>query len=105
MYAIIRTGGKQYRVAPGETLRIERLEQPVGSVVEFDQVLAVRDDGGLRAGAAVVPARVRATVTGHGRHRKVLVFKYKKTNQYKITRGHRQHFTTVRIDEIVLGSN
>jgi large subunit ribosomal protein L21 len=104
VYVIIRTGGKQYRVTPGETLRVERLEQPVGSVVEFP-VLAVRDDSGLRAGAALAPARVRATVTGHGRHRKVLVFKYKKTNQYKITRGHRQHFTTVRIDEIVPGGN
>lgn len=102
MYAIIRTGGKQYRVAPGYRLRIEALPQPVGASVVFDQVLAVRDEQGLRTAAAVAGARVRATVVDHGRHRKVLVFKYKKTNQYKITRGHRQRFTTVRIEEITL---
>jgi large subunit ribosomal protein L21 len=100
MYAIIRTGGKQYRVAPGDTIQVESLEQPVGAPVTFEEVLAVRNDDGMLAGPAAAKARVEGTVVGEGRNKKVLVFKYKKTNQYKITRGHRQNFTSVKINEI-----
>ncbi len=102
MYAVIRSGGKQYRVSPGDTIEIETLGQPEGASVIFGDVLAVRNDDGMVAGAAAANARVEGTVVGDGRHRKVLVFKFKKTNQYKITRGHRQNFTAVKIDEIKL---
>lgn len=102
MYAVIRSGGKQYRVSPGDTIEIETLGQPEGAAVTFGDVLAVRNDDGIVAGAAAAKARVEGTVVGDGRHRKVLVFKFKKTNQYKITRGHRQNFTAVKINEIKL---
>ena len=100
MYAIIRTGGKQYRVAPGDTIQVESLNQAVGDAVTFEDVLAVRNDDGILAGPAAAKARVEGTVVGDGRQKKVLVFKYKKTNQYKISRGHRQVFTAVKINEI-----
>lgn len=102
MYAIIRTGGKQYRVAPGETIEVETLAQPVGADVTFDEVLAVRNEDGMTAGAAAAKARVEGTVVGLGRDKKVTVFKYRKTKQYKIARGHRQNFTAVKINEIKL---
>lgn len=100
MYAIIRAGGKQYRVAPGDTIRVESLGQPVGAAVSFDEVLAVRNDDGIVAGPAAAKARVTGTVVQLGRQPKVTVFKFKKTNQYKISRGHRQGFTAVKINEI-----
>jgi large subunit ribosomal protein L21 len=103
MYALIRTGGKQYRVAPGETVRVERLTGKVGSNVTFGDVLAVHtDDEKLLTGAAAARARVTGKIVAHGRNRKVLVMKFKRTNQYKITRGHRQNFTSVRVNEIQL---
>ncbi|HVB32912.1 MAG TPA: 50S ribosomal protein L21 [Patescibacteria group bacterium] len=100
MYAVIRSGGKQYRVSPGDTIQVESLDQPAGATVTFDDVLAVRNDDGMIAGAAAAKARVEGTVVGDGRGKKVLVFKFKRTNQYKITRGHRQNFTAVKINEI-----
>jgi large subunit ribosomal protein L21 len=100
MYAIIRTGGKQYRVTPGDTIQVETLDQAVGEAVTFEDVVAVRNDDGIVAGPAAAKARVEGTVVGDGRNKKVLVFKFKKTNQYKITRGHRQNFTSVKINEI-----
>jgi large subunit ribosomal protein L21 len=103
MYALIRSGGKQYRVAPGETVRVEKLTGKVGSNITLGDVLAVRtDDEKLLTGPAVTHARVTGKIIAHGRDRKVLVMKYKKTNQYKITRGHRQNFTTVQVNEIQL---
>jgi large subunit ribosomal protein L21 len=100
MYAIIRTGGKQYRVAPGDTIEVESLDQAAGEAVTFEDVIAVRNDDGMVAGPAAAKARVEGTVIGDGRQKKVLVFKYKRTNQYKITRGHRQNFTAVKINDI-----
>jgi large subunit ribosomal protein L21 len=100
MYAVIRAGGKQYRVSPGDTIQVESLDQPVGAAVTFEDVIAVRNDDGMVAGPAAAKARVEGTVVGDGRGKKVLVFKFKKTNQYKITRGHRQNFTAVKINEI-----
>jgi large subunit ribosomal protein L21 len=102
MYAIIRTGGKQYRVSPGDTIEVESLDQAAGEAVTFEDVLAVRNDDGMVAGAAAASARVEGTVVGDGRNKKVLVFKYKRGGQYKITRGHRQNFTAVKINEIKL---
>lgn len=100
MYAIIRTGGKQYRVAPGETIQVEALGQPIGADVTFADVLAVRNDDGMVAGPAAAKARVEGTVVGEGREKKITVFKFRKTKQYKITRGHRQDFSAVKINEI-----
>jgi len=103
MYAWIRSGGKQYRVAPGEIVRVERLAGEVGSKVTFGDVLAVRtDDEKLLTGAAAAAVRVTGKIVTHGRNRKVLVMKYKRTKQYKITRGHRQGFTSIQVNEIKL---
>jgi large subunit ribosomal protein L21 len=103
MYAVIRSGGKQYRVAPGETVKVERLAGKVGSKVTLTDVLAVRtDDEKMLTGAAAAAARVTGKIVAHGRYGKILVMKFKRTNQYKITRGHRQGFTTVQVNEIKL---
>lgn len=100
MYAVIRSGGKQYRVSPGDVLTLEKLPQAEGAAVEFADVLAVSEDGaGVRAGEG---ARVRATVEAHDRDRKILVFHYKRKKQYKKLQGHRQAITRVRIQDIQL---
>ena len=102
-YAVIRTGGKQYRVAPGDTVRIERLPGDVGSAVEFTEVLLTGggDGGAVRIGTPLVDgALVRAEILAHGRDRKVLVFKKKRRKNYRRRRGHRQEVTTVRVTEI-----
>lgn len=101
MYAVIRTGGKQYRVAPGDTVKVERLEGKVGSKVTFDDVLLVRtEDKKVLSGADAAKAKVTGKIVAHDRHRKQLVMKFKKTNQYKILRGHRQGFTAVEVADI-----
>jgi large subunit ribosomal protein L21 len=100
-YAVIRTGGKQYRVAPGDLVRIERLPGDVGSEVRFDQVLVASDDAGVRVGRPTVDgAAVLGTVVAHGRDRKVLVYKKKRRKNYRRRRGHRQYVTTVRVTAI-----
>jgi large subunit ribosomal protein L21 len=98
MYAVIRTGGKQYRVAPGDVLKIEKATADENGTVEFSDVLAVSGD----AGSVAKPgsAKVIATVLGEGRGDKILVFHYKRKKQYKKLQGHRQAFTQVRINEI-----
>ena len=101
MYAVIETGGKQYRVTPGESVEVETLSGDVGAEVEFDRVLAVLDGEAVKAGSAVSSARVKGTITAHGRGEKVLVFKFKRKKQYKRTIGHRQNFTRVQVNEIV----
>ncbi len=100
MYAVIETGGKQYRVTPGEQLEIETLAGEVGADVEFERVLAVVDGDTVTVGPAVEAARVRATITAHGRGDKVIVFKFKRKKQYRRTIGHRQNFTRVKVNEI-----
>lgn len=103
MFAVIRSGGKQYRVAPGETVRVEKLAGKVGSKVAFDEVLAVHgDDKKLLSGASSAKAKVTGKIVSHGRGAKDLVLKYKRGGQYKITRGHRQAFTAVEISDIKL---
>ncbi|MGH9475567.1 MAG: 50S ribosomal protein L21 [Terriglobales bacterium] len=97
MYAVIRSGGKQYRVSPGDELELEKLPQPAGETVEFADVLAVGGEAGLKPGAG---AKVRATVVRQARGQKVLVFHYKRKKQYKKLQGHRQAFTRVRIQDI-----
>jgi large subunit ribosomal protein L21 len=101
MYAVIETGGKQYRVATGESIDIETLVGEAGSEVEFDRVLAVVDGEAVRAGESVKGARVKGVIQGHGRGDKMLVFKFKRKKQYKRTIGHRQNFTRVEVKEIV----
>lgn len=102
MYAVIETGGKQYRVAPGQTIDVDTLSGEVGSSVEFDKVLAISNDANqLMVGDQVKAAKVRARITEHGRGDKILVFKFKRKKQYKRTIGHRQDFTRVQVEEIV----
>jgi large subunit ribosomal protein L21 len=102
MYAVIETGGKQYRVAPGETIEVETIAGEVGANVEFDRVLAISNDSNeLVVGDALKAARVRARIAAQGRGDKVLVFKFKRKKQYKRTIGHRQNFTQVQVQEIL----
>jgi large subunit ribosomal protein L21 len=105
MYAVIRTGGKQYRVAPGETIRVERLTGKVGGKVTFADVLAVRtDEEELLTGKEAANARVTGKIVGQVRGPKLTVMKYRKTKQYKIVRGHRQGYTAVEVSNINLDS-
>lgn len=102
MYAVIETGGKQYRVAPGDVIEVERLPCPVGTEIELKRVLAIfNEPDQLLAGPEVGDATVRATVTEHGRGKKIIVFKFKRKKQYKRTTGHRQDLTRVKVTEIV----
>src|SRR4051812_16132450 len=104
MYAVIKSGGKQYRVEYGATLRLEALAADVGAAVSFDQVLLVGAGDGVQVGAPLVSgALVRATVLGHGRGDKVKIFKMHRRKHYQKTQGHRQSYTEVRIDDIVQG--
>ena len=100
MYAVIRTGGKQYRVAPGETVRVETLGQESGSI-EFADVLAVSGEAGSFE-QSLDGARVLAEVVGVGRGEKILVFHFKRKKQYKKLQGHRQNFVEVKINEILV---
>ena len=98
MYAVVRTGGKQYRVAPGDVVKIESVPSSDSKTIEFSDVLAVSDDSGVvKPGSATVTAEV----LGEGRGDKILVFHLKRKKQYKKMQGHRQNFTEVRIKAIV----
>ena len=99
MYAIIATGGKQYKVAEGDVIRVEKLAAEAGETVTFDQVLAV-SDGALKVGADVADATVTASVVKEGRAKKVIVYRYKRKTGYHKKNGHRQAFTQVKIDKI-----
>ena len=101
MYAVIETGGKQYRVQPGQMVEVETIPGEIGATVELGRVLAVSQDDKLSAGASVKDAKVTATIQGQGRAPKIIVFKFKRKKQYKRTIGHRQNFTRVKIEEIV----
>ncbi len=103
MYAVIETGGKQYRVEEGDTVRIERLDAALGQSLTLERVLLVADGQTVQVGAPVVSgARVTATVLGHGRGRKVVVLKYRAKTHYRRKLGHRQGFTTLKIEKIEL---
>jgi large subunit ribosomal protein L21 len=97
MHAIIETGGKQYRVAPGDVLRVEKLAGDVGSEVEFPVKASFKDGGELVSGGTV-----KATILGNDRAAKILVFKFKRKKQYKKTIGHRQSYTEVKVGEILV---
>jgi large subunit ribosomal protein L21 len=101
MYAVIKTGGKQYRVAEGDVLALERLEGEKGSTITFDHVLAIGGGDGLKLGKPTLEgAKVEAEVLAQGRAKKVIVFKFKRRKGYKRTKGHRQYFTRVRVKSI-----
>jgi large subunit ribosomal protein L21 len=99
MYAVIATGGKQYRVEEGDIIRVEKLGKEVGDSITFDQVLAVSNDG-LKVGEDVKGATVEGKVLQNGRAKKVIVYRYKRKTGYHKKNGHRQYYTTVKIDKI-----
>jgi len=104
MYAVIKAGGKQYRVKPGEQLRVELMTADVGAAISFDEVLMIGEGDASKVGAPLVAgAKVKATVVSHGRGDKVRIFKMRRRKHFQKTQGHRQGYTEVRIDEI-LGS-
>ncbi|MCU0951727.1 MAG: 50S ribosomal protein L21 [Burkholderiaceae bacterium] len=101
MYAVIKTGGKQYRVAPGDKLKVETLTAEVGQQVTLADVLTVSDGDNVRIGTPLVNgASVKATVVAHGRGPKITIFKMKRRKHYAKSGGHRQNFTELRIDSI-----
>lgn len=101
MYAIIKTGGKQYRVNEGDVISVEKLAVDSGEAVVFDEVLVVSKNGELQIGAPVVNgAKVEGTVIQQGKEKKVVVFKYKPKKDFRKKQGHRQPFTRVMIDKI-----
>ncbi len=99
MYAIIATGGKQYKVSEGDVVRVEKIDAEAGSTITFDQVVAVKADD-LKVGADVANATVTATVMDQGKGKKVIVYKYKRKTGYHKKNGHRQAYTEVKIDKI-----
>ena len=104
MYAIIRSGGKQYRVKAGEQVRVEALAAEVGATVSLDEVLLVGIGEDVKVGVPLVSgAKVKATVVSHGRGDKVKIFKLRRRKHYQKTQGHRQSYTELRIDDIVQG--
>lgn len=101
MYAILATGGKQYRVQEGDILFVEKLVSDVDSQIEFTDVLAVSKDGKLTVGSPYVEgAKVTATVVKHGKAKKIIVFKYKRKKDYRKKQGHRQPYTQIKIEKI-----
>jgi len=101
MYAVIKSGGKQYRVESGAQVRVESLAADVGAAVSFDEVLLVGGGDTVKVGAPLVSgAKVKATVVAHGRGEKVKIFKMRRRKHYQKSQGHRQDYTEVRIDEI-----
>jgi large subunit ribosomal protein L21 len=103
MHAIIETGGKQFRVAPGDVIRVPKLVGDVGAELALGKVVALfKDSGDLLIGEGAGAARVNATVSAQDRGEKILVFKFKRKKQYKRTQGHRQDYTEVRIRDIVV---
>jgi large subunit ribosomal protein L21 len=102
MHAIIETGGKQYRVAPGDVVRVETLAGEVGSEIELPLRAVFKEEGQLVAGPDLGQATVKGTIVGNGRAKKIVVFKFKRKKQYKRTIGHRQNFTEVKVGDILV---
>ncbi|HHU48364.1 MAG: 50S ribosomal protein L21 [Caldicoprobacterales bacterium] len=101
MYAVIKAGGKQYKVQEGDIIRVEKLDAEEGSTVQFNEVLALSNDNGLKVGTPLVEgAAVEASVMGHGKGKKIIVFKYKPKKNYRKKQGHRQPYTQVQITKI-----
>jgi large subunit ribosomal protein L21 len=101
MYAIIKTGGKQFRVSEGDVIKVEKLSSEDGEKVLFDEVLMIGDDGEIKTGSPYLSdATVEGTVIKHGKAKKIIVFKYKAKKNYRKKQGHRQPFTQVKIEKI-----
>jgi large subunit ribosomal protein L21 len=101
MYAVVETGGKQYKVKSGDTLRVEKLEGDIGSEITLDKVLLAGSGDSVKTGAPYVEgASVSAKIVEQHRTRKIVVFKYKRRKGYRVKRGHRQHYTALRIGDI-----
>ena len=104
-YAVIKTGGKQYRVAPGDVITVEKLEGEPGTELAFDEVLMASHDGAVQLGTPTVTgATVTAQIVAQGRARKILVYKKKRRKNYRRRQGHRQYETSVRVSEIRMGA-
>ncbi|TCO80287.1 LSU ribosomal protein L21P [Plasticicumulans lactativorans] len=104
MYAVIRTGGKQYRVAEGQTLKVEKLDVAEGAAVEIDQVLLISDGETVTVGDPLVAGgKVTATVQGHGRAKKIEIVKFRRRKHHRKQMGHRQHYTELKITGISAG--
>ncbi len=103
MYAVLVTGGKQYRVMQGETLRVEKLEADAGSEIKFDDILMLGDGDGIKLGDALKGATVSAKVVGHGRADKVRIVKFRRRKHHRKQMGHRQHYTEIEITGIGAG--
>ena len=103
MYAVLVTGGKQYRVAQGETLRVEKLEAEAGNEITFDNVLMLGDADGIKIGDALKGASVTAKVVGHGRADKIRIIKFRRRKHHMKRMGHRQHYTEIEITGINAG--
>jgi len=102
MYAVVKTGGKQYRITPGEKLKVEQMTADVGAQIVLDQVLMVGEGENVRLGQPTVAgATVNATVVSHGRGEKVEIFKMRRRKHYQKHQGHRQNYTELKIDSIV----
>ena len=104
MYAILVTGGKQYRVMQGETLRVEKLEVDAGSELKFDDILMLGGSDGVKLGDALKGATVSAKVIGHGRADKVKIVKFRRRKHHRKQMGHRQHYTEIEITGIAGGN-
>jgi large subunit ribosomal protein L21 len=106
MYAVIKTGGKQYKVAAGEKIKVEQIAADVGQEIVIDQVLAVGDGAQLQVGTPLVPgANVTATVVAHGKHDKVRIFKMRRRKHYQRHGGHRQTYTELQIGSLNVGAS
>ena len=101
MYAVVRTGGKQYRLGIGDSVKVEKLPNEVGNIIELSQILMISDGSEVKVGAPVLTgASVKAEIVGHGRNKKIRVFKMKRRKKYRRTQGHRQAFTQLKVTEI-----
>ena len=101
MYAVVRTGGKQYRLGIGDSIKVEKLPNEVGNIIELSQILMVSDGVEVKVGTPLLTgASVKAEIVGHGRNKKIRVFKMKRRKKYRRTQGHRQAFTQLKVTEI-----
>ena len=105
MYAVIRTGGKQYRVQEGDVLRIEKLDAEIGQEVVFDDVLLLGEGDAIQVGSDIENANVKAVIAEQARDKKVVIFEKRRRKNYRLTKGHRQSFTAVKIGAIGVYSN
>jgi large subunit ribosomal protein L21 len=101
MYALVEIKGKQYKAETGSTLKVDKFDRGAGEAVEFASVMLVHDEQGTRVGQPYLPGvTLKGVIQEHGRDRKIRVFKYKKRKNYRRTRGHRRHFTLIKVQEI-----